>query len=115
MSIKHQVFGALLFSLAMGSAVAGECLLQVTRTACPQQEKESFAKCDGKANCVENVPAASASQCAAKAKSGCANKRYEITKYKKITASYDGTTVEGGKDFCVGHPDFPHAAKADCK
>ncbi|HZF80041.1 MAG TPA: hypothetical protein VEZ89_09630, partial [Rubrivivax sp.] len=67
MSIKHHIFGALLFSMAMGSAMAGECLLQVTRTACPAQEKESFSKCDGKASCVENVPAASASQCASKA------------------------------------------------
>lgn len=115
MSIKHQVFGALLFSLSLGSAVAGECLLQVTRTACPAQEKESFSKCDGTASCVENVPAASASQCASKAKSSCTNKRYDITKYKKITASYDGSAVQGGKDFCVGHPDYPHVNKPDCK
>lgn len=115
MSTKHHVFASLLLSLAMGSAFAGECVLQVTRTACPGQEKESFTKCDGKASCNESVPAASASQCAIKTKSGCANKRYEITKYKKITATYDGAPVDGGKDFCVGHPDYPHASKSDCK
>lgn len=100
---------------ALGSAHAGECVLQITRTACPGQEKESFSKCNGKAGCSESVLAASASQCALKAKSSCANKRLEITKYKKITATYDGAAVEGGKDFCVGHPDFPYAAKTDCK
>jgi hypothetical protein len=97
------------------SAHANECVLQITRTACPAQEKESFSKCDAKASCTETVPAASASQCALKAKSSCANKRLDITKYKKVSATFGGTAVEGGKDFCVGHPDFPHAAKADCK
>ena len=115
MSMRPRLYAAVLFSLLMGSALAGECVLQVTRNACPGQEKESFSKCDGKANCAENVPAASASQCALKAKSSCANKRAEITKYKKISATYDGAAVEGGKDFCVGHPDFPYASKPDCK
>ena len=115
MSTRHHVFASLLLSLAMGSALAGECVLQITRTACPGKEKDSFSKCDGKASCNESVPAASASQCAIKAKSGCANKRYEITKYKKVTATYDGTTIESGKDFCVDHPDYPYANKPDCK
>lgn len=115
MTTRHSVLAAMLLTLAMGSAYAAECVLQVTRTACPGQEKESFSKCDGKPGCTESVPAASASQCALKAKSACANKRLEITKYKKVSATYDGAAVEGGKDFCVGHPDFPYAAKPDCK
>lgn len=115
MSTKNQFLAALLLSLTVGGTFAGECVLQISRTACPGQEKESFAKCDGKAGCNESVPAASASQCALKAKSGCTNKRYEITKYKKVTANYDGVSVEGGKDFCTGHPDYPHVSKPDCK
>ena len=115
MSTRHHVFAALLLSLSIGSAFAGECVLQIARTACPGQEKEAFSKCDGKPGCNESVPAASASQCALKAKSGCTNKRYDITKYKKVTATYDGASVEGGKDFCVGHPDYPHVSKPDCK
>ncbi|WP_397536077.1 hypothetical protein [Roseateles sp.] len=115
MQTRHAVLGAMLLTLAMGSVYAGECLLQVTRTACPGQEKESYSKCDGKPGCIESVPAASPSQCALKAKSACANKRLEITKYKKISATYDGAAVEGGKDFCVGHRDYPYAAKAECK
>lgn len=115
MTNQHRTLAAILLTLAMGSAYAGECVLQITRTACPAQEKESFSKCDGKASCTESVPAASASQCALKAKSSCANKRLDITKYKKVSAAYDGAAVEGGKDFCIGHPDFPYASKPDCK
>lgn len=115
MTTRHSAIAAMLLTLGMGAAHANECVLQITRTACPAQEKESFSKCDGKASCTETVPAASASQCALKAKSSCANKRLDITKYKKVSATFGGAAVEGGKDFCIGHPDFPHAAKADCK
>jgi hypothetical protein len=115
MSIGKNFFAAALLSLAMGGAMAGECVLQVTRNACPGMEKESFSKCNGKAGCSETVPAASSSQCVLKAKSACANKRFDVTKYKKITATFDGTALDGGKDFCVGHPDYPHASKPDCK
>jgi len=104
-----------LFLFASGTAFAGDCVLQVTRTACPGQEKESFSKCDGKQSCSQSIPAASASQCASKAKSNCANKRYDITKQKKVTATFDGVPVDSGKDFCVGHPDYPYANKPDCR
>jgi hypothetical protein len=112
---RKSAFAAALLCLTAGSAFAGECVLQVTRTACPGMQAESFSKCDGKASCDQTVPAASASQCVLKAKAGCANKRYDITQYKKVSATFDGTPVQGGKDFCVGHPDFPYAGKAECK
>lgn len=112
---KKSGFALALFLLTVGTAYAGDCVLQVTRTSCPGKEKESYSKCDGKQSCTEKVPVASALQCASKAKSSCANKRYDITKYKKITATYDGAVVENDKDFCVGHPDYPHANKPDCK
>jgi hypothetical protein len=116
MLIRNSVYGVALFLFASGIASAGECVLHVTRTACPGQEKVSFSKCNGAQSCDEKKSAASAAQCAAKAKKeGCANSRYEITKYKKVTAEYDGVAVDGGKDFCVGHPDFPYANKPDCK
>jgi hypothetical protein len=115
MSLRHRLIAAALLSFSVCAAYAGECVLQVTRTACPAKEKESFSKCDGKPGCDEAVPAASASQCALKAKAGCANKRLDVTKAKKITARYDGTSIEAGKDFCAGHPDYPYADKPDCK
>ena len=116
MLIRKSTYVVALFLLASGVAAAGDCTLHVTRTACPGQEKESFSKCNGTASCDEKKSAASASQCASKAKKeGCANSRLTVTKNKKVTAEYDGAPVEGGKDFCAGHPDFPYANKADCK
>jgi hypothetical protein len=116
MFIRKSAYVVALFLFASGVASAADCVLHVTRTACPGQEATSYSKCGGKQSCDEKVPATSASQCVSKAKStGCANSRYEITKYKKVTASYDGAPVDGGKDFCVGHPDYPYADKADCK
>ena len=115
MWINKSVLAASVLSFVMGSALAGECVLQVARTACPTKETESYSKCGGKAGCNETVPAASASQCSLKAKAGCTNKRYDVTKYKKVTATYDGAAVDGGKDFCTGHPDYPYANKPDCK
>jgi hypothetical protein len=103
--------------LVAGSApvLAADCVLHVTRTACPGQEKESFSKCGGAASCVEKKPAASAAECVAAATAACANSRTTITKYKKVTAEFEGAAVESGKDFCVGNPDYPYAAKEECK
>lgn len=112
---KKSHFAVVLFLLTLGTAYAGDCVLQVTRTSCPGKEAESYSKCAGKQSCNQSVAVASALLCASEAKSNCANKRYEITKYKKVTATYDGASVEGGKDFCTGHPDYPHANKPDCK
>jgi hypothetical protein len=95
--------------------LADDCVIHITRTACPGKETESFTKCGGKASCDESKPAVSAAQCATKAKEACANARLDVTKYKKITATFNGQPVEGGKDFCVGHPDYPYADQASCK
>lgn len=115
MSKLRHLFATSLIFFVVGNVFAADCVLSITRTACPGQEKDSFSKCGGKASCDETVPAASASQCTLKAKSACANKRLEITKYKKVTAKFDGTAIDGGKDFCSGHPDYPYASKAECK
>ena len=115
MLLKKCSFTLTFFLATVGTAYAGDCVLQITRTSCPGMEKESYSKCAGKQSCSEKTSVTSAAECASKALSSCANKRYDITKYKKITASYDAAPVEGGKDFCVGHPDFPHVNKPDCK
>ena len=115
MFVKKAVWVSVFSLLACGAVSAADCVIHVTRTACPGEEKESFSKCNGNASCDEKVLVTSAAQCASKAKAGCANSRLTVTKYKKVTADYDGTAVEGGKDFCVGHPDFPYAKKAECK
>ncbi len=104
-------------------AYAGECVLSITRDACPGKDKESFAKCDGKASCDESKKTGSAEACAKEAIKACQNKRLDVTKNKTITAKFGGAAVEGGKDFCKDkveglfdpEKDFPHRGKADCK
>ena len=89
------------------SAIAGECVLKTTRTACPGKEKESYSKCNGQASCDEKVMADSAKECAEKAAKSCDNSRPAITKSKTVSATFDGKPVEGGKNFCASErPDF---------
>lgn len=101
--------------LASAAASAGDCVMTITRTACPGQDAVSFSKCAGKASCEEKVPAPNAAICATKTRIACANSRRTVTKYKSITATFDGVPVEDGKDFCIGHADYPYVDKPDCK
>lgn len=82
------------------AALAGECVLSVTRTACPGKEVESYKKCSGKQSCEEIKETGSADACAKEAVKACENARLDITKSKLITAKFDDEAVEGGKDFC---------------
>ena len=103
-SIAASLF--LLFCLSV-SAMAGECAIKTTRTACPGKEKESFAKCNGQPSCDEKVAAASEKECAEKALAACANNRPTVNKSKKVEATFDGKPVEGGKNFCAAdRPDY---------
>jgi hypothetical protein len=91
------------------SAFAGECKLNVERTACPGKESESFKKCDGKPSCAEVKKTGTAASCAKEALKACENvgDRQKITKSKKISAEFDGKPVENGKNFCEeSRPDF---------
>ena len=117
MSIRQLLHATTLLLLISGTGFtyAADCVLNIARTACPGEEKESFSKCNGSASCEENKPAVSAAQCISKAKSSCANSRLTITKNKKVTAKFDGAALEGGRDFCLGHPDYPYAQQAACK
>lgn len=89
-----------------GTAVAGDdgCAVHYVRTACQGKEAESFSKCDGKAECEKTTPADSAEACAAAALKSCDNSRIDITKYKLITAKYNGKALVGGFD-ATGNPD----------
>jgi hypothetical protein len=74
------------------------CVVNYVRTACQGQEAESFKKCDGQAECDKTKPADSAEACAAAALKSCDNSRLDITKYKVITAKYNGEALVGGFD-----------------
>lgn len=80
---------------------AGECTLDVTRTACsPETEKESFSKCNGKPTCEEKSIKGTEKSCLDEAVKACYNPRPTITKSKKITVKFDGKSLNDGKDVC---------------
>ena len=96
----------LLLMATVGSAAAGECGIEYTRTACPGQETESYSKCAGKQSCVLSETAASAEACQAAALKACANDRLKITKSKVVKAKFDGKAVmskSGKEDFCADY------------
>ena len=92
-------------SLSVSTAFAGECILNVTREACPGKEKESYEKCKGQKSCNENKKTGSAEACAKEAVKACQNKRLDQTKSKVIKAKFAGAELEGGKDFCAAKVD----------
>lgn len=105
--MKTFTVAAGLFIASAGFAlptIAGDCVVHYERIACKGQEAESFKKCDGQAACDKTKPANSAEECAATALKSCDNDRLDITKYKAITASYDGNALVGGFD-AAGMPD----------
>jgi len=96
-----------IFCLTCNSAFAGECVIHVTRTACPGKELESYKKCNGKQSCEEIKETATAEACGNEALKACENARLDITKSKVITATFDDQPVDGGKNFCdANRPDF---------
>jgi len=90
---------SLLFLCA--SAMAGDCVLKTTRTACPGKEKDAYSKCNGAASCDEQIQADSAKECAEKAIKSCDNSRPAMIKSKEVSAMFDGKPVEGGRNFCA--------------
>lgn len=91
----------LLASIGLSGPVVADdsgCVVHYLRTACQGQETESFKKCDGQAECDKTKAADSAEACAAEALKSCENSRTDITKYKVITAKYNGEPLIGGFD-----------------
>ena len=122
--MKNTVFGLTLISLLLAThAFAGDCVMSITREACPGKDTDSYAKCGGKQSCDETKKTGSAEACAKEAAKACQNKRLDVTKSKTIVAKFNGQSVEGGKDFCKDKTDgifdptkdFPYRGKSDCK
>ena len=99
-------FGLLASLGGVGAALADDsgCVVHYVRTACQDQEAVSFKKCDGKPECDKTKAADTAEACAAAALKSCSNSRLDITKYKVITAKYNGEALIGGFD-AEGNPD----------
>ncbi len=106
-SMNKRVIAVSLFIASAGFSlptIGGDCVVHYERIACKGQEAESFKKCDGQPGCDKTKPANSEQECAAAALKSCDNDRLDITKYKAITATYDGKALVGGYD-AAGNPD----------
>jgi hypothetical protein len=118
--MKLAIFMSLFLAQA---ALADNCVITTTRTACPGHEAESYSKCPGDVQtCSTTTAEASAADCEAAAVTACTNLRYTITKYKTVKATYDGSDFAHGEDFCardsgsyIVSKNFPYKDKANCQ
>lgn len=107
----------------MGAANAADCVVHYKRTACKGQEAISYKKCGGEQECDKNKALAKTEEaCLKAALKSCKNSRFDITKWKVITAKFkgkqlvggytpDGTADPKGLNFCAG--DRPDLNKCD--
>lgn len=96
MKTKMMFAGLLFAAFGMAGTAAAECVVSYERTACKGQEAISYKKCGGNKTCDKVKEAANEAACLAKALKSCNNSRLDITKYKKITAAYNGKALTGG-------------------
>jgi hypothetical protein len=100
-------------------ALATDCVLHLKRVACAGQEAKSFERCaNGGLECDTEDAATTAAACSAAANRECANDRVDVTKFKVVTATFEGKTLTGGfaddgkaeasgANFCAaGRPDM---------
>jgi hypothetical protein len=92
-----------------------KCMVSYDRTACAGQEEVSYKKCKGKKTCEKKKSkfkkgkrkgetVNTLTDCQEVARLSCANSRFDITKSKVITATWDGKAIksaEGDTDFCL--------------
>jgi hypothetical protein len=106
---KSIVLAALFCASFASNALAYECVVHITRTACPGKEEESYSKCGGAQSCDKNEDVSTEAACIAAAKENCPNSRLEITKSKVVKARFNGKQLPGpyGGSFCApNRPDF---------
>jgi len=110
------------------AAFAADCVVTTTRTACPGKESESYSKCPNNAkSCSATTQVLDAKACADAALKSCANTRFDVTKYKAITAKFGGVDFARGQDFCnrdgatsdgsykyIVRDNFPHRDSVGC-
>lgn len=95
----------LLSGLFASQAVfAGECVLAITRTACPGKEAEAFKPYDGKTTTEEKKKLSSAGACIKAGEGAARIIRKGTLSGKSVEAKFDGAAVAGS----------PFSAKAEC-
>ncbi|EQC50531.1 hypothetical protein [Bacteriovorax sp. DB6_IX] len=111
MRLTRAIIKKVLITSLIGSFTFAQCIVHYKREACGGQHRNgktnqvmSFKKCGGTAECDKEKAATSLSECQAAALKACANKRYDITKLKVITATWNGAAIQdahGNSDFCL--------------
>lgn len=98
--MKKSMILTTLAALVIGfsTVAAADCVVSYTRTACQGQQAVSYKKCDGKQSCDKTKAAKNMHACWQQAVKSCNNGRLDITKYKEITAKYNGQALVGGFD-----------------
>jgi hypothetical protein len=102
--MKFLLSAVLLLVLGL-PALAGDCVIKTTRTACSGKEKDSYAKCNGQASCEEKSAADSEKECTEKATKACENARPNVTRRKAVSATFDGKPLADNKNLCAAIPD----------
>ena len=92
--------GILTYLLLPTSVYAGDCVITVTRVACPGREEICYSKCNGKPTCDEAKQLDSKDACEKEAIKNCTVFRPGDTKSKKVVAKFDGAPLNGAKDYC---------------
>ena len=82
------------------AANAAECVMTVTREACPGHETSCYSKCNGQPTCDETKKVGSKDACEKEAIRNCTVFRPGETKTKKVSAKLNGEALNGGADFC---------------
>lgn len=98
MKKKYGIVALLVFSAGQ-MAVAGDCVLTISRTACPGKQAEALKPYGGKETTEEKKSADDGAACAKAAEKAAKIVRKGVLSAKKVTATFGGAPVEGGKTF----------------
>lgn len=82
------------------SAIAGDCVVTITRVACPGREAICYSKCNGVPTCDETKKFDSKEECEKEALRNCTVFRPGDTKEKKVIAKFNESSLNDGKNYC---------------
>ncbi len=93
MTIMKLTAALVLFSSI--SAQAGDCVLKISREACPGKETEAFKPYNGKKETEEKKAAGDEAACKKEAEKAAKIVRKGTLTSKSVTATFDGKAVTG--------------------
>lgn len=93
-------------------ASAGDCVMTVTRVACPGREQSCYSKCNGQPTCDETKKVGTKEACENEALRNCTVFRPGETKSKSVLAKFNGELLNSGKNYC--EPEKPEYGFGTC-